>query len=139
MEIMKKSSEINIERLFDAVANWEDWYAIEKEIFTFHEWPQYDNNKIDEMLSRESFKSKGILWEATCTHYDVERELEFKYEKLRNLVFDKLEPEAAKENDLHPEWYGKMCVICSIWTRDFSTESCAICGHELILFPLNES
>lgn len=135
---MIKAKDIEIKKLLLEISSWDDWYKLEEELFDLESWPGFDLDEIDKMLNRETTKIDGVFWSPTCTHYDVERELEFKYEKLRELVFQKLEPEGAKNNAAHPEWYGKLCVPCSMWTRQYSANTCGKCGCELVLFPLNE-
>ena len=39
------------------------------------------------------------------------------HEKARLEVFAKLEPESDRENKIHPEWYGKWCILQNLDTE----------------------
>lgn len=81
---------------------------------------------------------EGCEWEPTTDSYDISPEVSHLYEKTRQKVFAILEPEADEENKQHPELYGKRCIYCRIWTRDFSKQKCPKCSNELLKIPLNE-
>ncbi|MDC0762143.1 hypothetical protein POF51_15665 [Brevibacillus sp. AG] len=120
------------------ISCWEDWYKIEKEIFHTDEWPRTSFDRLEEDLDRPVQIIEGCEWEPTTDSYDVSPEVSHLYEKTRQKVFAILEPEADEENKLYPELYGKRCIYCRIWTRDFSKQKCPKCSNGLLKFPLNE-
>jgi hypothetical protein len=88
-------------------------------------------------LERADIMLNDVVWHATSIGYK-NSELYSLYEKARQMVFKKLEPEAALENAAHPEWYGQICNMCEVWTRSHVPTVCAFCGGELVPFPLND-
>ncbi len=126
-------------RLLAEINSWDDWYRIEQTVFKIDQWPELGIDEIEKMLSRKPKAHSGTEWESTASNYAVERDLEYEYEKLRQMVFEKLEPESARENMNHPEWYGKQCVYCSLWTRKTDQEHCPFCGHELLSIPIGDN
>ncbi|MGF9908937.1 hypothetical protein [Brevibacillus porteri] len=101
-------------------------------------WPRTSFDRLEEDLDRPVQIIEGCEWEPTTDSYDISPEVSHLYEKTRQKVFAILEPEADKENKQHPELYGKRCIYCRIWTRDFSKQKCPKCSNELLEFPLNE-
>ncbi|MEC0207379.1 NOB1 family endonuclease [Paenibacillus ehimensis] len=120
------------------LSSWKDWDRIQKEIFHSDEWPETSIDRLEEDLERPVQIIEGCEWESTTASYDVSPEIMHLYEKTRQKVFSILEPEADEENKQHLELYGKRCIYCRIWTRDFSKQKCPKCGNELLEFPLNE-
>ena len=116
----------------------EDWIRIEKHIFLTDDWPLTPIDVIDEDLNRTVKVIDGVIWKTTANTNNVSPDILHLYEKTRCFVFNKLEPEAAEENSKHTEWYGKWCVYCKIWAREYDKDHCPICGHELLQLPLNE-
>ncbi|PCN42170.1 hypothetical protein B9C88_22330 [Brevibacillus laterosporus] len=127
-----------LENDFKKLSRWEDWNRIEKEIFHTDEWPETPIDRLEEDLERPVQIIEGCAWEPTTDSYDVAPEIMHLYEKTRQKVFSILEPEADEENKQHPELYGKRCIYCRIWTRDFSKKNCPKCRNELLKLPLNE-
>lgn len=122
----------------ELLSDWDEWDKIENEIFKIDDWPETSIDEIDNDLGRPSKLIDGQQWESTTNSYNISLKIFHLYEKTRNWVFAKLEPEAAEENKNHPEWYGKWCIYCKIWTRKYEKENCPNCGNELLLLPLNE-
>lgn len=122
----------------EKICSWEDWYKIEIDIFHTDEWPETSIERLEEDLERPVEIIEGCEWDSTTNSYDVSPEVMHFYEKTRQKVFAILEPEADEENKQHPELYGKRCIYCRIWTRDFSKQKCPKCSNELLDFPLNE-
>ncbi|WP_082420551.1 hypothetical protein [Paenibacillus sp. A3] len=118
--------------------NWKDWDRIQKEIFHTDEWPETSIDRLEEDLERPVQIIEGCEWDSTTNSYDVSPEIMHLYEKTRWRAFSILEPEADEENKQHPELYGKRCIYCRIWTRDFSKQKCPKCSNELLKLPLNE-
>jgi hypothetical protein len=114
------------------------WCSIAYEIFRRDEWEETDIDLVEADLERPSETINGYSWESTTTSYDISPEIFYLHEKARLEVFAKLEPESDRENKIHPEWYGKWCVYCKIWTREYPEEICPKCGKELLPLPLNE-
>ncbi|MDO3677895.1 hypothetical protein [Paenibacillus ehimensis] len=97
-----------------------------------------EHPRLEEDLERPVQIIEGCEWEPTTASYDVSPEIMHLYEKTRQKAFSILEPEADEENKKHPELYGKRCIYCRIWTRDFSKQKCLKCGNGLLKLPLNE-
>lgn len=134
VEIDSKKLKDEIEKITD----WDRWYEIENEIFRIKDWEEADIDTIEKDLKRPPEIIGGYSWESTTTSYDISPEIYHLHEKSRLEVFAKLEPEADKENKNHPKWYGKWCVYCRIWTREYPEKGCPKCGKELLPLPLNE-
>ena len=124
--------------IINNISDWDEWDKIENEIFRQYEWEETDIDSIEADLERPPENIDGYTWESTTISYDISPEIFYLYEKSILEVFAKLEPEADKVNKMHPEWYGKWCVFCKIWTKDFPKEVCPKCGKELLPLPLNE-
>jgi hypothetical protein len=127
-----------LEERINKLTCWDDWHNLEEELFHLSKWPE----KTMEILSAESLRSDlqidGYCWKPVIDPYSVSPEMQFLYEKIRLLVFSKLEPIAADENSKHPEWYGKWCVFCQIWTETYTKMNCPNCEHELLPIPIND-
>lgn len=120
------------------ISNWDEWYKIEDELFRLKEWEEADIDTIEKDLERPPETINGYIWESTTTSYDISPEIYHLHEKTRLEVFAMLEPEADVDNKNHHERYGKWCVYCKRWTREYPEDNCPRCGKELLPLPLNE-
>lgn len=127
-----------LEKEINELTDWDDWGGIEKEIFRTDDWPEISLDALERDLERPTQIIAGSEWGSTTNSYDVSPEILHLYEKTRERVFAKLEPEADEENKKHTELFGKRCLYCRIWTRSFSKKNCPICRNELLKMPLNE-
>lgn len=120
------------------ISTWEDWDKIRDEIFRRDEWEDTDIETIGKDLERPTVVIDGYKWESTTNSYELSPELFYLHEKTRWEVFAKLDPEADADNKNHPERYGKWCVYCKRWSREYPESNCPQCGNELLPLPLNE-
>lgn len=135
---MNMTNQINLKNVIDKINNWEDWKKVQIEIFHVDKWKEASIEMMEESSKRENLFFDGVVWEPFTDPYDVSSELKFIYEKIRLEVFKKLEPDAAKENEKHPEWYGKQCIFCKVVTEEYySKKICPFCGKELLPWTLN--
>lgn len=116
--------------------SWEEWYDFEKKFFNESMLIRKSHEELERSLNRKDRTIDGIDWHAAGCNY-TNLHLYFLYEKMLLLVFAKLEPEAAANNAEHPEWYGKVCYHCEIWTESHDLEICPICSGELLPLPLD--
>lgn len=133
-EIDKKSLEEKINKL----SSWDEWNSIETKIFRSEEWPEKNLDLLEKEAAELPLNIDGYEWKVVVDSYDIVPEILHLYEKTRWEVFAILEPEADKENKSHPEWYGKWCVYCKRWTREYPEPNCPQCDNELLPLPLNE-
>lgn len=133
-----KINKEKLELMMLSLSNWDEWAKIEDEIFKVDEWPSKDANELDDLYDRPPIVIDGRTWETIVSRYDIPPELLFLHEKLSYKAFEILEPEADKGNQEHPENYGKWCIYCSIWTKEYPHEVCPKCGKELLPLPLND-
>lgn len=133
--------EIDKEKLrngIEKISDWEDWDKIASEIFRVDEWEETDIDIVEEDLERLPIIINESEWISTTNSYDISPEIFHLYEKIRWQVFAKLEPDADKDNKSHPELYGKWCVYCKVWAREFPQNDCPICGNELLPIAIND-
>lgn len=120
------------------ITTWDDWDKLEEKIFKVQTWEETDINTLEKDLERPIITLDGYEWEPTTNSYNLPPEILHKYEKIRVEVFNKLEPEAAKENMSHPEIYAKWCVYCKRWSRKYPKDNCPKCGNELLPLWIGE-
>lgn len=133
--------EINIENLrkeITKISTWEDWHKIKHEIFKSDKWEQIDAETLEKDLERPMLVIDGYNWKATTNNYKISPNIFYLYERTRWEAFAKLEPESDADNKKHPEEYGKWCVYCKRWTREYPKSNCPRCGNELLYLALHE-
>jgi hypothetical protein len=121
--------------IVNKIKSWDDWAEIEKTVFDQQHWIKTPNE--EKLTILPDLLLGGSIWHKQNNNYQ-NIILYSLYEKLSLMVFAKLEPDAHKNNLLHPEHYGVECANCLMWTRDHKFTRCPRCGGDLIWRPLNE-
>ncbi|MCX4024711.1 DUF3969 family protein [Endozoicomonas sp. SM1973] len=127
-----------LDQLFLKISTWEDWIEIEKRIFKLNCWSERNISEINNILKSEPIKIDGAYWFPVPNQYDVSETIEFLYEKYQQMAFKKIEPEAYEENMKNISEYGKRCVFCEKYAKEYFGDMCPACGSELLWLPLNE-
>lgn len=126
-------------RKFNTINSWNEWDALEKKyfksLFKAKEKPEED---LDREMRRLPVTINGVVWKPIGGSRAVDLDLDFQHKKYRRLIFNRLEPEGAAINALHPERYARWCVYCGIRCNDHTLLICPVCGHELLELPLND-
>jgi len=125
-----------LERRLSAVRSWDDWEALEQELFRKAEWPTRDLDALDADLARPARSHEGRTWEPQGEPYDLAPELRWWHERARWRAAAALDPEAAAARAAAPEAYGAVCRACGLFTREPGATSCPGCGREPAPFPL---
>lgn len=126
-----------VKNMISKITTWEEWDRIEEDIFRISSW-EVNTKSIESDLERLPEMIDGYEWEPTTLSYDISPEIYHLHKQSRMEVFAKLEPEAHRENQSHPERYCKLCVYCRRWSRKYPKDKCPNCGNELLPLPLNE-
>ena len=130
---------INKNEIINAVnqlSSWEDWYEFKRSVFKTDDWPELTSKQVEDDINREDIVIDGITWEATTNNYDVDPDLIHLYEKCSRLIFEKMEPEAFKENLSNKDEYLRICTKCTRWAKTSKIDFCPVCGEELFMIPI---
>lgn len=133
---------INVEFIndrIDKITSDYEWEAAEEEIFKISQWPESSLENLEEDEKKGPLMIERCLWYPYIKSYDVDPLLAYYYALFSQCVFEKLYPEAHKENmNINNANGARKCAFCSIWTRSKSLKICPKCDRELLYFPLNE-
>jgi hypothetical protein len=122
---------------FCAISCWDDWEKYCDKYFTDETMGKMTYAEIAILQEPDDRIINDVPWFPCFISY---RNLDvyYWYSKLAREIFDKLEVDAATANNNNPEWFGKACVYCKIWTKNRNLGICPVCGKELLLHPINE-
>ncbi len=130
-----KFENIDINKLklkMNDLKSWDDWIDIEDTIFDLENWEKKDIDLFSkEFEERKESIIENIEWFPLYDSYQVEGELKYLYETCRNQAFEKLEPNAHRENIKNSADYGKMCVVCDMYTKERIVKKCPLCARNL--------
>ncbi|MFC5529505.1 hypothetical protein [Cohnella yongneupensis] len=127
-----------LNKRIDKLSSWDDWSILEEEFFQLSNWPEKPLEILESESARSDVEINGCWWKPVIDPLEVPPEIQYLYEKSRLRVFSKLEPEAAENNSKHPEWYGKWCIYCEIWTEVYPEWNCPSCGKEVLPIVIND-